>query len=126
MGSTIDRRLEALEAAFGESVTSGPDELRRRLFREAYHRLSIVEMHVVGELRDAYHARPSLSPAEVWHELSEAQRAMQYRWLDAARDAARDLIGVGDLSPGEEAELKGFVREVGNYPFWKEADERAS
>jgi hypothetical protein len=47
---------------------------------------------------------------------------MQYRWLDATRRAAQDLIDAGDLLPEEAEELKGFVREVGNYPFWKEAN----
>lgn len=124
MGS-IDRRLEALEESLGDDLRAlEPDQadISRRLFREAYRRLSIVEMHVMGELRNAYRARPGLSPAEVWHELTEAQRAMQYRWLDATRDAARDLIAAGDLSSDREAELKEFAREVGNYPFWKEAD----
>ncbi|MBA3472229.1 MAG: hypothetical protein H0T57_03200 [Rubrobacter sp.] len=123
MGS-IGRRLEALEESFLEEAWAN-DGLEEILWRAAYRSLSVVEMHVMGELRDAYRARPGLSPAEVWHELTEAQRAMQYRWLTATRHAARDLIEAGNLPPDEEAELKGFVREVGNYPFWKVAGEPA-
>ncbi len=122
MGS-LEKRLQTLEDKLAATATK--DGLDRQLFRAAYRRLSIVEMLVMGELRDSYRARPGLSPAEIWRELTEAQRAMQYRWLDATRDAARGLIEAGDLPPAEEAELKGFVREVGNHPFWKEADESA-
>ena len=122
----VDKRVRRLEESLSDvlrDLDPGPEELARRLFRKAYGSLSVVEMHVMTELAQAYRARPGLSPAEVWHELSEAQRAMQYRWLGAMRVAARELIDSGDLPPGTEAELKELVRALGNYPFWKEGDE---
>jgi hypothetical protein len=60
----IDRRLQALEDSLGEGLRDQA-ELSRRLFRQAYRSLNIVEMHVMEELHDAYRARPGLSPAEV-------------------------------------------------------------
>jgi hypothetical protein len=83
-------------------------------------------MHVMGELRDAYRSRPGRSPAEVWHELTEAQRAMQYRWLDAVSSAARDLAENGEgLDERERGELREVVRELGNYPFFRKAREES-
>lgn len=120
MGS-LESRLEALEAAFvGARGARGADALARLLFRGAYGRLSIVEMHVLDELSEAYAARPGLSAAVVWHELTEAQREMRYRWRRAVRDAARELRTSDELDHEEKESLKEFVREVGNYPFLEE------
>lgn len=119
--ASIERRLESLEAAFAEARGEEAGELARRLFREAYRRLSIVEMHVMGELREAYGARLGASPAQVWHDLTEAQRSMQYRWLDVVRDTARHLADTSeDLDAAQRKELRELARDVGNYPFFEE------
>lgn len=119
--ASIEKRLESLEAAFDEIRCGEDEELERRFFRATLRRVSIVEMHVMRELREAYRANPGLSPAEVWRKLTEAQRAMQYRWLDAAREAARGMLDAGeDLTEEQEGELRELVRDVGNYPFFEE------
>lgn len=117
----LERRLESLEASFAAGRGADAGELGRLLFREAHGRISVVEMHVLSELCDVYRARPGVSPAEVWHDLTEAQRAMEYRWLDAVRDGARRLAQTNeDLAGGRREELRELVRGVGNYPFFEE------
>lgn len=117
----LEKRLEMLEEAFAEARGEEAANLERRLLRAALWRVSIVEMCVMGELREAYRANPGLSPAEVWRKLTEAQRAMQARWLDATREAARGMLAAGeDLTEEQEGELRELVRDVGNYPFFEE------
>lgn len=125
--ASVEKRLEALEESLRQAA-GARGGLEERLWREAYRTLSIVEMHVMGELQDAYGERPGSSPAEVWHDLTEAQRSMQYRWLDAVRNASRTLADSGPsegVSEEERAELRELVREIGNYPFFEKGGEDA-
>ncbi len=118
--ASVEKRLEILEESLRRAA-GGRVGLEERLWRAAYRTLSIVETHVMEELRDAYGKRPGVSPAEVWRDLTEAQRAMQYRWLDAVRDGARRLAQTNeDLAGGRREELRELVRGVGNYPFFEE------
>jgi hypothetical protein len=117
MGSLIDKRLSVLEESFGDKLrVLDPDEgeLARKLFREAFRRLSVVEMDVLNELADVYHAYPDLSPADVWRKFSEAQRDMEWRFRRVVRQAAGDLVAAGELPRDKETEL---VLAVASYPF---------
>jgi hypothetical protein len=124
MGSAVDRRLGALEDALGDELLAlEPDGagLTRQLFREAYRRLGIVEMCVMGELMEAYRSRPGLSPAQVWGVLTEAQRAMQDEWRTKVRTTAHEMLDSDPtLSDGRRDALKrDVVLAVANAPFWR-------
>lgn len=124
----IDRRLEALEATFAGGSGSGAGDLQRELFREAFRRLSVVEMSVMEELNDAYRSRPGTSPAWVWRELTEAQRAMETHWRTTVGATAREMIDADPgLSDGQRGPLKrDAMLAVANAPFWRGADDGAA
>ncbi|MDP9438412.1 MAG: hypothetical protein M3P49_06680 [Actinomycetota bacterium] len=128
MGSAIDRKLQALEDAFGDELRAleppDADDLARRLFGEAYRRLSLVEKFVMDELMEAYRSRPGLSPAGIWRELTEAQRAMENEWRTKVRTTAHEML---DADPGlpdgrREALKRDVTLAVGNAPFWRGAN----
>ncbi len=99
----LGRRLGKLEERFGAG-NSDPRELRLRLLSESFRRLSIVEMHVLEELRVAHATRGEQSRAELWHHLTDAQRAIGCEWSRAVTAAWRDAIETDETIVAREKE----------------------
>ena len=110
--------MEALEQRFRMGY---PDarELRLRLLSESFRRLSIVEMHVLEELRVANATRGEQSRADLWHRLTDAQRWMEWEWCKTVTAAWRDAIEPDESIEAREKERMRMetLNAVCTYPL---------
>ena len=56
---------------------------------------------------------------KVWHELTEAQRAMEYRWRDVVRYTATEMSDADEslTDAKKEANRREIAVALANYPF---------